>query len=81
MNKPRVRYIDAAGVKIGQSASVYTEEHMRLRGWLRTTSVLNIKESGDGPIFETRNTIYEPHSDEQLLGFSEPKEAAHDAVI
>lgn len=55
-SKRRVTYTDLARCEVGHSAQVY----IRSQGWFRTTKVIEIVPHCDGPVFETRNSIYWP---------------------
>lgn len=54
--KRKVTYTDLAFCEEGQSARVY----IKGQGWFRTTKVIEIVPHCDGPVFETRNSIYWP---------------------
>jgi hypothetical protein len=64
MNKPRVKYVDCMPVQTDDSATVYTRDHYKpkLSGWIRTSNVKSIVFTPNGPVFETRNTVYEPYT-------------------
>lgn len=66
MQKPEVRYTDLFEAVIGRSALVFTEDHpvLETKGkWRRTSPVVSIADQlQNGPVFETENTIYLPHS-------------------
>ena len=54
--KRRITYTDLAYCKEGEGARVY----IRNNGWFRTTPVIEIVPHCDGPVFETKNSIYWP---------------------
>lgn len=64
-----VRYIDCANVLIGEQASVMCVDHPTApnREWLRTTPVVAIEPTGIGPAFTTRNTLYVPYEQPQIV--------------
>jgi hypothetical protein len=64
MNKPRVKYVDCMPPQLFHTVWVYTRNHYRpqLHGWVRTSQVQSIVATPNGPVFETRNTVYEPYT-------------------
>lgn len=65
--KPEIRYTDLGECVIGRPALVFTQEHHTLTTkdkWRETSPVVAIAPMMlNGPVFETENTIYLPHSD------------------
>jgi hypothetical protein len=62
-HKPRVQYSDLGYCKLGEEAKVWPLNHPvpRLNGaWVTTTLVQHIQPTSEGPVFETRNTVYMP---------------------
>lgn len=61
--KPIVQYIDLGFCVLGCPADVKPYDHPRRelnQVWVRTTNVLAMYWTPDGPAFETRNTRYVP---------------------
>lgn len=54
--KRRVIYVDLARCEVGERAQVY----IKGQGWFSTSPVVEIMPHCDGPVFETRNSIYWP---------------------
>lgn len=66
MSKPVVHYHDCMPVSLGQAARVFPMDHPHASNtaWIRTTKVRTIvTETARGPVFETRNTRYQPATD------------------
>jgi hypothetical protein len=66
-HKPRVRYSDLGHCKLGEEAKVIPVDHPRTSlngGWTTTTVVQHIQPQTEGPVFETRNTVYVPLEEE-----------------
>jgi len=64
--KPVVHYHDCMPPALGEPARVFPMDHPRASNttWVRTTRVVAlIRDTSRGPVFETRNTRYEPASD------------------
>lgn len=68
--KPRVRYADVGPVVEGRAASCIPVDHPNFEinnKWILTTPVLKVIRQANGPVFETRNTIYWPAETDESL--------------
>lgn len=72
--KTSIYYIDLAGVPIkGSTVFVFIKEHhtkdIEEQGqWARTSTIeAVVRDTMSGPVFETQNTIYVPHSTEGYI--------------
>lgn len=67
MSKPEIRYSDMGTCLIGRGADVYLRDHPSVKlpeggAWVTTSEVLGfVRQTMNGPVFETRNTIYLPY--------------------
>ena len=78
--KPEIEYANLARCVIGHEAIVYTVEHPRLvtkYRWRITSPVLRfIRHEANGPVFETRNSIYRPEETDETLPKASVKRAS-----
>jgi hypothetical protein len=79
--KPQVQYADIGDCRIGENAYVFLKQHPSLPlpvggTWVHTSEVLGfIRHEANGPVFETRNSIYRPAETDESL----PKATAQKA--
>ena len=78
--KPVVKYSDLSKCVIGHRAIVYTAEHSRLatkyKGRITSPVLRFIRHEANGPVFETRNSIYRPEETDETLPKASVKRAS-----
>ena len=78
--KPEVEYADLMKCVIGYPAIVYTVDHPNLttkHKWRKTSPVVRITQhTPNGPVFETRNSIYKPEETDETLPKASVKKAS-----
>lgn len=87
MGKPAIYYSDInPRVTVGARAWVYASEHhtLRLRNsgdWIHTSTVQAVlRDTPNGPVFETYNTIYSPVSTDDSGPLAEVLQVVADAT-
>ena len=78
--KPEIEYADLMKCVIGYPAIVYTVDHPNLatkHQWRKTSPVLGfLRHEANGPVFETRNSIYKPEETDETLPKASVKRAS-----
>ena len=80
--KPQIRYADIGDCHIGASAFIFLKKHPSLPlpeggEWVYTSEVLGfLRHEANGPVFETRNSIYKPEETDETLPKASVKKAS-----
>ena len=83
LSKPQIRYADLGNCLIGRRADVFVRTHPSVPripvggAWITTSEVLGfLRHEANGPVFETRNSIYRPEETDETLPKASVKRAS-----